>query len=346
LRKDKVFLLILIYFISSGFKVYRTTNGLAVKWFRSSVPVGYYINEKGSDDIIDMNALIEAVNESFKAWEVDKSFIETNYLGTTSAIPEKEAGTNKEIKNVIGWIEKDWEDDPGAIGITTVIYYDDTGEIIEADMALNGVNFKWTLNPPSPCPSNNLVDLRNVITHEAGHFFGMDHSTDSKATMYPSSPPCDTQKRDLDSDDINGIIYLYPENGIPLIERIYPQKGFNSENDFELNIYGSGFGASVSVSLIKGSSIIKAKMVKGISSEQVKAVFDLKGAKEGIYSLVLTNNPMDNPYTDILEDSFEVIEGKVNSQDEGGCGCSSSSMLNPFILLLSVYFIFRHVSRS
>jgi hypothetical protein len=346
LRRDEIFLLIFIYFIFSGYKVYRTNSGLAVKWFKDSIPVGYYINENGSDDISDMNALIQAVNDSFKAWEVEGSFIKTNYLGITSAIPEKEAGTNREIKNVVGWIEKDWNDDHSAIGITSVIYYDDTGEIIEADMALNGVDFKWTLNPPSPCPSNNLVDLKNVVTHEAGHFFGMDHSNISSATMYKSSPPCDTTKRDLAPDDINGIIYLYPENGIPFIGGIYPQRGYNSDNEFEMNIYGSGFAASVSVSLFMGSSIIKAKSTQSISPQQVKAVFNLKGAEEGIYSVMLTNNPMDNPYTDILEDSFEVVVGTENSAYEGGCGCSSSSMLNPFIFLLPLYLIFRHVSRS
>jgi len=346
LRRNKIFLLIFIYSISSGFKVYRTNSGLAVKWFKDSIPVGYYINENGSDDISDMNALIQAVNESFKAWEVEGSFIKTNYLGITSAIPEKEAGTNREIKNVVGWIEKDWNDDHSAIGITTVIYYDDTGEIIEADMALNGVDFKWTLNPPSPCPSNNLVDLKNVVTHEAGHFFGMDHSNVSDATMYASSPPCDTTKRDLAPDDINGIIYLYPENNIPIIEEISPQKGLNSDDEFEMNIYGSGFAASVSVSLFMGSSMIKAKSTQPISTQQVKAIFNLKGAKEGIYSVMLINNPMDNPYTDILEDSFEVITGSENPVYEGGCGCSSSDILNPLILILPIYFILKNVSRS
>ncbi len=345
MRKDKIFFLF-IYLISSGFNVYKTGDGIAVKWPRESIPVGFYINEKGSDDIADMNSIINEVNQSFKAWEVYGSFIKSNYLGTTPLIPEKETGTNKEIKNVVGWVEENWEDDAGAIAITTVIYYEDTGEIIEADMALNGVNFKWTLNPPSPCPSNNLVDLRNVITHEAGHFFGLDHSNIEGATMYPSSPPCDTEKRDLAPDDINGIIYLYPKDGIPVIESIYPEKGSNSESNFELNIYGKGFSNSVFVHLINRSSTIKAYSTQTISAEQIKAYFNLMGKEEGLYSVVLINNPGETPYTAILENSFEIVSGPSDYVSEEGCGCSSSSTLNPFIFLFPLYFIFKHVSRN
>lgn len=342
MKRGRIFLFFFVYLLSSGFKVYRTeSTGLAVKWFGESIPVRYYINEKGSDGI-PLEDLVQSVNDSFKAWEVEGSFIKSEYAGRTDAMPEKETQTDKEIKNVVGWVEN-WNDEPEAIGITTVSYNSDTGEIIEADMALNGRNFQWTLNPPYPCPSKSTVDLKNVVTHEAGHFFGLDHSDISSATMYPTSPPCETEKRDLEQDDINGITYLYPKNGIPIIKEIYPLSGTNSEEDFELNIYGMNFSSSVSVHLIKGSSGIKAKSTKRITSSQVKAFFNLKRAEEGKYSVLVINNPSDNPYMDILANSFDVVPGSTTSYD-GGRGCSSSGF-NPFLFLLPAYFIFRYVSR-
>lgn len=347
LRKNRLFLLPFCWIFSTAFKVYRTSEGLAVKWFMDKIPVQYYINANGSADIPDLDTLIQYVKESFSQWEVNGAFIKIEYRGLTSLKPETESTQGKEIKNVIGWIESGWTDDEGSIGVTTVIYYDNTGEIVEADMALNGEHFTWTLDPPSPCPSQTTVDLRNVITHEAGHFLGMDHSSVQEATMFQTSPPCETKKRDLAPDDINGIIYLYPEKGIPHITSIYPRRGTTSDKNLTLNIYGDGFTGSFLIYLRGPSGILKAKSSEKISDFQVKGIFDLSKAEIGIYSVVVINNPFDNPYEGELSDSFEVLEGP-NYSYEGGCGCSSSKGAYPFTLLLflPLSIFLKHVSRK
>jgi hypothetical protein len=46
------------------------------------------------------------------------------------------------------------------------------------------------------------------LTHEIGHFLGLDHSAVVKAMMFPYAPP---MERTLGSDDVAAISTLYPK---------------------------------------------------------------------------------------------------------------------------------------
>jgi hypothetical protein len=52
-------------------------------------------------------------------------------------------------------------------------------------------------------------DMQTVATHEIGHFFGLDHSAITRATMYPIAPD---QLQTLSYDDVAGISALYPKS--------------------------------------------------------------------------------------------------------------------------------------
>ena len=54
------------------------------------------------------------------------------------------------------------------------------------------------------------TDFRTVFTHESGHCFGLDHSAVSTSIMR-SSLLVGTTQRDLDPDDMAGMIALYGE---------------------------------------------------------------------------------------------------------------------------------------
>jgi hypothetical protein len=56
----------------------------------------------------------------------------------------------------------------------------------------------------------NQFDFRSVVTHEAGHFFGLgEDMQDGSATMYYSTKPCDIGKRDLKATDASEVTSLY-----------------------------------------------------------------------------------------------------------------------------------------
>jgi hypothetical protein len=125
--------------------------------------------------------------------------------------------------NLIVWREsKDsnspdgWKYDSSIIALTTVSYNVDTGEIFDADVELNGADYKFSTS--TPCiedPSGTTMDIQNTLTHELGHSIGLAHTSIScvpgnEAVMCPTANPCEIIKRTLSPDDIAGLCDIYP----------------------------------------------------------------------------------------------------------------------------------------
>jgi hypothetical protein len=82
------------------------------------------------------------------------------------------------------------------------------GQIVEADMEFaNNQSYPYNLDAAGAA---NKFDFQSVATHEAGHFFGMDHASDSSSTMFWTTGTGYTYQRNLSQDDIAGISTLYP----------------------------------------------------------------------------------------------------------------------------------------
>ena len=100
--------------------------------------------------------------------------------------------------------------DPSAYAVTTVWHNTRTGEIYDVDMEINEDGRVYADCPsPTGC-ADGRVDLQNVLTHEAGHYFGLAHSATASATMFSSAPPGEVGKRILEADDIEGFCNAYP----------------------------------------------------------------------------------------------------------------------------------------
>ena len=116
------------------------------------------------------------------------------------------------------------------IAVTTTTFNRKTGQLVDADVELNaappasGTRFTFTVvdaprcdEPGAPAPPGCVsTDVRNTVTHEAGHFLGLAHATDPSATMFASAAPGETSKRVLGDDDIAGICAIYPR-GKPVV---------------------------------------------------------------------------------------------------------------------------------
>jgi hypothetical protein len=99
-------------------------------------------------------------------------------------------------------------DDPyNTLALTTVTFETNTGELYDADIEINSAMTKLSLVAPPP---SGAYDFDSIITHEAGHFLGLAHSSLDTAMMYafyqPGAPA-------LTSDDVEGICTIYPPNG-------------------------------------------------------------------------------------------------------------------------------------
>jgi len=141
-----------------------------------------------------------------------------------------------------------WEHGNGAftantLALTTTTFNVATGEILDADMELNGWNGDagtpqdgsagWYFTcggtasstcstPPYGQSACNWIDLGNTVTHEVGHMLGLDHVCVSSypapynacpsptPVMAPTAAFGETFKRALSSDDTSAICTMYP----------------------------------------------------------------------------------------------------------------------------------------
>lgn len=132
---------------------------------------------------------------------------------------------NKELANanILFFVDQAWDDDPGKLAVTTVTYNKNTGEIYDADMALNSALWQFTAD------GSGGIDLLSVLTHETGHFLGLAHSPEPGATMDQTySPPGVQDLRTLSDDDREGICAIYPPGEIAEGCDATPRHGFST----------------------------------------------------------------------------------------------------------------------
>jgi hypothetical protein len=164
------------------------------KWAKSQVT--YYVNPANAD--VDEGSAEAAIRAGADAWALqsDANF-SFAYAGRTSGSTVAANGINEVFFR---------PESNGSTVATTYWWYDGSGNLIEADIKFydGGVNFC----AGTTCTAGQYI--RDIATHEFGHALGLNHSSITDATMYPSSPYCQQSWRTLSSDDIAGAETLYP----------------------------------------------------------------------------------------------------------------------------------------
>jgi hypothetical protein len=92
----------------------------------------------------------------------------------------------------------------------TVSTYDLDGQMIGADVLVNGESQYALLPDGHDHPGMTQHDLAAVLTHEMGHVLGLDESPNVEhATMYPFIRGGDVHQRKLTDDDEQGVTEVY-----------------------------------------------------------------------------------------------------------------------------------------
>jgi YVTN family beta-propeller protein len=170
-------------------------------WAKGDLPFTYYINADGAPGIGN-GSDFTAIQSGMSAWSgIQGVTFSVTYGGTT-------AEENSDALDGVNLVTfKDSEYQFGtytiAVGISTSYTVPTShnnksyrpGQIVDADLIFNSaMKFK------TPTAGNTGTDIQSVVTHEAGHLFGISHTPVKTSTMFFVLPP-GTDASSLESDD-------------------------------------------------------------------------------------------------------------------------------------------------
>jgi MYXO-CTERM domain-containing protein len=109
------------------------------------------------------------------------------------------------------------------IALTIIQFSTETGEIFDADIAINSATMAFTTDPEA----EDGYPLSSVLTHEVGHFLGLGHSEVSSAIM--AARYAESTGEALTSDDTEGVCALHPPDAAASNDDCTPRHGFSGE---------------------------------------------------------------------------------------------------------------------
>lgn len=200
-------------------------EGLYLFWRNQCV--SYSVSEQASR-VASFNTATAIIDRAFARWPSiscngAQVGISVTNIGSTSCT-EVRYNPNSANQNMVVFRDDGWpySDSFSTLGLTTVTFNADTGEIFDADMEINSSQRNLIAGEDIP---KTGFDLESVVTHEAGHFFGLAHSQDKTATMYASYAPGTTALRTLSADDGKGLCEIYPDTATRTVSPKASQTG-------------------------------------------------------------------------------------------------------------------------
>ncbi len=197
-------------FSATAYAFVRLSSGnTSLYWVRAdSGPISYTIQTAGSDDIPDQSEEA-AIRMSFQSWnEVSNSYMSFVENGGSS---RNRADWESEDLHLVFFDENNssgfFTGNAGIVAVTP-ISFQGSGQITDADIILNGYHHRFSTDGRA-----GTFDVQDIVTHESGHFLGLDHSGVLGSTMYPFAFVGEVHQRSLTTDDVAGVTSIYPATG-------------------------------------------------------------------------------------------------------------------------------------
>ena len=182
---------------------------------------------------IDYDSAVAVISDAYRTWQAaDCGGAGPSLQMQLSQEPIlcQEQQYNKIDGNANAWIFQDDEwpypTNANQLALTTLTFSPETGEIYDVDVEINSAE-----NAISLGDEGVTNDLLSIVTHEAGHFFGLSHSTVRGATMIADYDNGSVDMRSLEDDDVAGICEIYPPDRqtTPCKDSLIPRHGFLAE---------------------------------------------------------------------------------------------------------------------
>jgi hypothetical protein len=160
-------------------------GGNFLKWASGCVQITYA--DEGTSHVAG-DGEFTVLDATLATW----TDVACSYIALTAVGRVADAEVGKDRVNLVKFRDQRWcrpavDDDPErchssqAAAITTLAFVDDAdsdrdGEIVDADIEFNGVDFAISVNDESEDDNTCHADLANTMTHELGHVLGFDHT--------------------------------------------------------------------------------------------------------------------------------------------------------------------------
>ncbi len=250
--------------------------------------VTFYVNPVNAD--VSQSAAIAALQAGMDVWNTQSgTSFRYQYGGTAN-----DTATAFDNRNVVMFRNAS----NGSTIATTYSWWTTGGnELVDSDIVFWDGGFTFFTGSTGCGVVPNAAYIEDIAAHELGHALGLNHSSATDATMYPSYSYCSQALRTLAADDIAGAKALYPlvSNTAPAVTISSPgnnssyatsdtitftgsasdtQDGsLTSALAWTSNIDGSiGLGGSFSRTLSAGTHTIKATAVDSGGLNTVKQV--------------------------------------------------------------------------
>ena len=195
-----------------------TNTIVQVKWLNGS-PVSWQMNPTPGGNISGSREQADVARQSFKTW----SLIPTADVRLSEGAPTS-AQFAYDGKNVVvtNLSSNDWTSfglGSSVLAFTATASFDMggivdklgrpvtfAGQLMEADIVFNP-SYEFSTEDVVP---TDKIDFQSVLTHEIGHFLGLDHSPIASSTMFWTTTRGSKTQRTLGPDDVAGLSSIYP----------------------------------------------------------------------------------------------------------------------------------------